>query len=133
MYAEAENEVNGPANALAAINTVRERAGIELLAEGIDQATLRQEIRDERARELCFEALRKFDLVRWGIYVESLTTKLSAAIEAGKADKRWDTNANRMETPVALTQNTEAKHQFWPIPEKELAVNTELQQNEYWR
>ena len=133
MYAEAENEVNGPANALAAINTVRERAGIELLGADIDQATLRQEIRDERARELCFEALRKFDLVRWGIYVETMTTKLSAAIEAGKADKRWDTNANRMETPVALTQNTEAKHQFWPIPEKELAVNTELQQNSYWR
>ena len=133
MHAEAENEANGPANALASVNAVRERAGLEALAADIDQATLRQEIRDERGRELCFEALHKFDLVRWGTYVEALTVDLKEAMDAGKADKRWNTGANYWQTPEALTKNTEAKHQFWPIPEKELAVNTELQQNTYWR
>lgn len=133
MHAEAENEANGPAAAVASINKVRERAGIELLPTSIDQATLRQEIRDERGRELCFEALHKFDLVRWGTYVQALTVDLKAAIEAGKADKRWNTGANYLQTPEALTVNTEAKHQFWPIPEKELAVNTLLEQNSYWK
>jgi hypothetical protein len=133
MHAEAENEANGPANAVASINKVRERAGIELLPTDIDQETLRQEIRDERGRELCFEALHKFDLVRWGTYVQALTVDLKAAMEAGKADKRWSTSANNWQTPEALTLNTEEKHQFWPIPEKELAVNTLLEQNSYWK
>ena len=33
----------------------------------------------------------------------------------------------------ALTINSESKHLFWPIPEKELAVNTLLEQNSYWK
>jgi hypothetical protein len=54
-------------------------------------------------------------------------------MEAGKAANRWNTGANYWQTPEALTLNTEAKHQFWPIPEKELAVNTLLEQNSYWK
>ena len=62
-----------------------------------------------------------------------ISDDLKAAMEAGKADKRWNTGANYWQTPEALTLNTEAKHQFWPIPEKELAVNTLLEQNSYWK
>ena len=65
MQAEAENEANNGPTELAykAINTVRERAGLEAL-KNMDYATFQQEVRDERARELCFESLRKYDLVR---------------------------------------------------------------------
>lgn len=130
MLAEAENEVNGPTDAAyKAINTVRERAGIAPLS-GLDQAAFRQEIRDERARELCFEAVRKFDLVRWGIYVKALKEDLAEAI---KDTKRWSTGKDYMETPKSLATLTEEKHQFWPIPENELSVNGELQQNKYWK
>lgn len=133
MLAEAENEVNGPTTAAYdAINKVRARAGIPALS-GLSKEAFRQEVRDERGRELCFEALHKFDLVRWGTYVKALTTDLGAAIEAGKADKRWSTSNNNIQTPEALVANTTEKHQFWPIPEKERAVNTVLEQNQYWR
>ena len=133
MHAEAVNESEGPANALSSINKVRERAGIRRLDADIDQAALRQEIRDERGRELCFEALHKFDLVRWGTYVEAITVELADAIAKGREEKRWHTGSSWLQTPVALTENTTAKHQFWPIPEKERSVNTLVEQNQYWK
>jgi hypothetical protein len=68
MHAEAENEVNGAtAEALASLNLVRKRAGLTDTTIA-DQDGLRMEIRNERARELCFEGVRRHDLIRWGIY-----------------------------------------------------------------
>ncbi len=71
MRAEAENELNGPAGAYQYINRVRERAGIPAL-EGLSQDEFRRAIRKERATELGFEGHRKFDLLRWGIFVETI-------------------------------------------------------------
>ncbi len=73
MFAEAENELNGPsAEAQDAINQVRARAGIKTLAEVkpdaiASQADFFTEITEERFRELCFEGHRKHDLIRWGL------------------------------------------------------------------
>ena len=60
MLAEAENEANqGPTtSAYEAINEVRERAGIDPL-KNLSYSDFQQAVRDERARELCFESLRK--------------------------------------------------------------------------
>lgn len=129
MQAEAENEANnGPTDkAYKAINTVRERAGLEAL-KNLDYATFQQEVRDERARELCFESLRKYDLVRWGIYVDAIHNKLGAAT----ATKRWAPGNNFLGA-AAYANNTTDKHQFLPIPSRELSVNTKLQQNKYWK
>lgn len=129
MQAEAENEANnGPTDkAYKAINTVRERAGLEAL-KNLDYATFQQEVRDERARELCFESLRKYDLVRWGIYVDAIHNKLGAAT----ATKRWDPGNNFLGA-AAYANNTTDKHQFLPIPSRELSVNTKLEQNKYWK
>ena len=129
MQAEAENEANnGPTDkAYKAINTVRERAGLEAL-KNMDYATFQQEVRDERARELCFESLRKYDLVRWGIYVDAIHNKLGAAT----ATKRWAPGNNFLGA-AAYANNTTEKHQFLPIPSRELSVNTKLQQNKFWK
>src|SRR5690606_29838644 len=72
MFAEAENEMNGPTEeAYDAVNQVRARAEAYAFT-GLDQDDFRQAIRDERARELCFEGLRKFDLIRWGIFEQAM-------------------------------------------------------------
>jgi hypothetical protein len=86
MLAEAENEANqGPTTlAYECINEVRKRAGITEV-EGLSYADFQQLVRDERGRELCFESLRKYDLVRWGIYVKAVHDDLGAAV----ADSRW--------------------------------------------
>lgn len=76
MRAEAENELNGPANAYTYINLVRERAGIPALS-GLSNQTFRLAIRKERATELSFEGHRRYDLLRWGIFVEIIRNSTS--------------------------------------------------------
>lgn len=81
MYAEAATELGGADNitkALAALNSVRERARRNAPAGTlpniitIDQAELRQAIRQERRVELGMEHERFFDIVRWGIAAQVL-------------------------------------------------------------
>ncbi len=64
MFAEAENEANGPANAYQAINAVRARAHLLPLA-GLSQDQFRDSVHQERSWELAFESKRLFDLKRW--------------------------------------------------------------------
>ena len=107
-------------------------------AQDLSYEQFQQELRDERARELCFESIRKFDLVRWGIYLDRMQNALGAAA----ADKRWnsqsasDTKADKTggkyDFAATVAAKTEEKHQFYPIPSKELSVNTKLKQNRWW-
>jgi len=129
MLAEAENEVNqGPTDlAIESINMVRRRAGIEPLPTTLSYKEFQQEVRDERARELCFESLRRYDLVRWGIYVDAIK-KLG---EVAANDPRWATGSNYT-TAEAFALRTAKKHEFFPIPTQELTINTELRQNPLW-
>ncbi len=79
MYAEALNEINqGPnAAATAAVKQVVSRAyrGQNLPAIATDYRGFKDFLIEERARELCFEGLRKSDLSRWGILVDYLTAE----------------------------------------------------------
>lgn len=127
MLAEAENEANLSPTALAyqAVNTVRERAGVEPLS-GLSYEEFKQEIRDERGRELTFESLRRYDLVRWGIYTDAIQ-----ALGENTYDSRWPGGSN-YSTARAFAERTQKKHEYLPIPLKELAINTELKQNPLW-
>lgn len=127
MLAESENEVNQAPTALAyeCINKVRERAGV-LPLSGLSYDQFKQELKDERGRELCFEGIRKYDLVRWGEYVTAVHDRLGAAV----ADtKRWQTAKG---FAAFYAARTEKKHEFLPIPTKELGLNKALVQNPLW-
>lgn len=129
MIAEAENEANEKPTALAyeCINMVRERAGVAALKD-LSYNDFQQAVRDERGRELCFESLRKYDLIRWGIYVKALHDDLGTSTK----DSRWATG-NNFQGAAVISANTTKKHEFLPIPTKELDVNTKLEQNEWWK
>ncbi len=78
LYAEAENEVNGGSTAaLDALNLVRARSNMPARVAS-DQATLRQQIRDERVLELMFEGDRYMDLLRWGLIPDAITDELKS-------------------------------------------------------
>jgi starch-binding outer membrane protein, SusD/RagB family len=83
MFAEAENEINGPtAAAKEALARVRQRAFDESLwTEKVDQyvnqvsankAAFFKAIVDERAWEFGGEMIRKYELIRWGNYSEKM-------------------------------------------------------------
>jgi hypothetical protein len=85
MWSEAELEARGAtADAFIGINKVRERANLEPLS-GLGVEELREAIRLERRKELCFEmAHRWFDLIRWDIQ-----GKVPSLVEKGVGDKKY--------------------------------------------
>jgi len=66
MLAEALNENNKTSEALTYVNQVRTRAGVAPYPDGISGSDLREEIYNERRRELSFEGHRIWDLFRTG-------------------------------------------------------------------
>lgn len=129
MYAEAMNEYNGSTteDLYNVILPLRERAGIasEPFAKYASYEKFQQFVRNERARELCFEGLRKFDLLRWGIYLSSMKE-----VAALSGTSQWNTSTAR--NYVTIVSRTSEKNNYMPIPSLELAVNTELKQNPLW-
>lgn len=135
MFAEAENEVNGPTEqAYEKINQVRERGYGKLLGgatnpedahlpAGLDKNGFRKAIQDERARELCFEGLRKHDLVRWGTFLDAMKETADDFGAHAPASYAYAQTA---------AANASAKHLLYPKPTLELALNKALKQNPGW-
>lgn len=111
MYAEAENEANGPSSDVySAVNQVRSRANMPDISSGLNQSNMRQEIRDERVRELALEGDRVLDLLRWGIMADRFTNNPELRGNAGMNFQ-------------------EGKHEYLPIPQQDVDSNPNLQQN----
>lgn len=105
MYVEAMLEQNnGVTNdplAVQVFNDIRSRAGINPV-----NSVTRDELRKERRRELAFEGLRHFDLIRWK--------------EAKKV-------MNKLETPVGVCRFDDRNY-VWPFPQSEMDINPNLDQ-----
>ena len=132
MYAEAYNECDGPSEQVFndCIVPVRERAGISTRPYSGNYDTkeaFRQLVRNERGRELCFESLRKYDLIRWGIFVEAMR---------GYTDDTYSTDWASGSTEAAaariIASSVQPRHILLPVPNIELGVNDLLQQNPLW-
>jgi len=149
IRAEAENEINGPSNALASFNKLRQRARN---ANGTSRTTptdltltdvptkedMRMAIFDERGLELVAEFNRWFDLVRmrykdnvrtmyeyqFGTFLPSLTPgKPTYTKSAGWSSGRTE------ETNIIPF---ERKYLLYPIPANEIGVNPYIGQNNGW-
>ncbi len=105
MYAEAANENNHPAEAIAMINRVRDRVGMPGLPTAAIPVANKQDIFKavvhERRVELAFEYHRLNDLRRWGIAAQVLG-------------------------PLGYVA---PKHDVYPIPQQERNTNPALSQN----
>ena len=91
---------------------------------GLSPNDFRNAIREERARELCFEAHRKHDLIRWGIFVPRMK-EIGADMTA--------TMPTALRYAISAYTNVAEKHKLFPIPILELSLNTAMQQSEPWR
>jgi hypothetical protein len=130
MYAEATNESAGAPDELAkeCVKLVRERAGIKTDESQLaDQASFRRLVRNERGRELAFEALRKWDLIRWGTFVDAMR---EAGLDFPTENKYR--NATITSFALGIYSNVNSKHIYLPIPSKEIAVNHAIKQHPMW-
>lgn len=129
MYAEAQNEYEGAPSQKAydCVKAVRDRAGIATNDfSAYDKESFRSLVRNERGRELCFESLRKYDLIRWGVFVKTMNDYSLWA-----KDKRWVKDVKSAQA-VAIGTAVEKRHVLLPIPSVELGVNNLLRQNSLW-
>lgn len=83
-----------------------------------------QNIQDERARELCFEALRVPDLIRWGIFIPTMKAM-------GNAITAWSTfSTTTTKAQVSMGYNNVSNiNLLLPIPSSEMSVNKYITQN----
>ena len=136
LYAEAINERDsGPnAAAYAAVNMVRRRgfgkpveaASAECdLEEGLSYEYFQEAVRRERAYELAFEGHRRQDLVRWGIYYESIQ-KTAEELEM------WLPGTKAIGYYICADYTRKNKHELMPIPLQEVDMADNFKQNPGW-
>ncbi len=108
MYAEAilrGGAGGNEGNAIGYVNELRTRAGVPTISS-IDLDF----ILDERARELGWECHRRTDLIRFGRFSQSTYV--------------WQWKGN-----VKQGQSTDPKYDVYPIPDKEVNSNPNIEQN----
>jgi len=141
-YAEALNEVSGPtAEAYAAVNAVRARAGMPALA-GLSQDQFRDRVRNERRVEFAFEDQRFFDVRRWKLYYDQTSGTetglayrkqiynlygVSVKISNGSPAYTYGKNSN-----VGDVNYTTPKNNLFPLPYSEVTMIPSLGQNTGW-
>jgi len=115
VYAEALNELDHPSDALIQLNKVRTRANAELASMGGKKALVTKEQRrsaiiEERAKELACEADRRWDLIRWGIYLDAM-------------------NAIGGNDDSGVNKNRTSRNLLFPIPAQEINTNSAINNN----
>ncbi|WP_166336925.1 RagB/SusD family nutrient uptake outer membrane protein [Sphingobacterium chungjuense] len=132
-YAEAKIEAGQiDASVYAAINQVRQRNGVNMIAATAvthpDQQSLRALVRRERHVEFPVEDNRLFDIRRWEI-AETVMQGVAQGIFNNFDATRGD--FNNYITVERRTFNA-GRDYLWPIPANELNLNKLLTQNNGW-
>ncbi|MBD0400551.1 RagB/SusD family nutrient uptake outer membrane protein [Flammeovirga sp. EKP202] len=113
LKAEALNETGQSGAAVIELNKIRSRANLEAVSGGLSKEELRTKILLERRLELAQEGHRWDDLVRHNIAVSTMNNLVEIDLRTGQA-----VDYNMTEAKMLL-----------PIPQQELDLNPELEQN----
>ena len=119
LYAEADNELNnGPsAEAIKMLELLNKRNKSKLVSElGVlepwTKESFRSYILEERAKELAGEGVRRFDLIRWGIYLQTMNA-------IGSVDEN------------GVIKRRERRHLLLPLPANEVNTNKFIEINNH--
>ena len=125
-YAEALNEYSpGHPDIKVYFDKVRTRAGMPGLPAGLSQSQVRDQIRRERAVELCFEGQRFFDLRRW-MEGDKLGVPVRA-VEITRSGESFTYKPYKLEDRAFSPQMY-----FYPIPQSEINKMPHWVQNPLW-
>lgn len=139
MYAEACAAAGRNAEAVNAINVLRDRVGAGHVADAYQTGNaLMDEVRRERACELAYEGYRWNDLQRWLLLTEKpYTIKTSQEFaraeeyDYAKKDPRNATVAGWSEK-VIVERNYQIKHYLLPFKQADVTLYQEFEQNPGW-
>lgn len=99
MQAEILTELGRASEAIPLINRSRQRAGLTVLSSTLSSNDVKVQMREEKRREFFAEhGIRFFDLKRWGM----------------------------LDQMVSVKPNWKSFHSNWPLPQKELLLNQQL-------
>ena len=112
IYAEAQNELGNASDAVTYLNKVRERSNAAgATIDGLSTIEARRSaILEERAKEFACEADRRWDLIRWGIYLDAMNA-IGGTDDSGVLKSRVSRNllfpipAQELNTNKAITSN----------------------------
>lgn len=110
IYAEAETELGNLEEAMKYLNVVRKRSNATLMSAVSTQTGMRSSILEERAKEFACEGDRRWDQIRWGIYLQAMNA----------IGGRDEANINKARTERNL---------LYPIPADEINVNDSISSN----
>lgn len=99
-YAEALNEVEGPDNAYASVDLVRDRAGLDPLPNGLSKDAFRDAVYQEERLESPFEGHRWFDLVRTGRALTVMNAKVKPLSDAACIGIAAPISENQLLLPI---------------------------------
>ena len=123
LAAEACLESGDDANALTYINEVRTRAHLGKIG-----SVSLNDIKKEKRLELCLEGVRFQDLVRWGDAATVLAEQGAEVPSFCGLDENGEYIVTCPYTNQTYGFKT-GKHELLPIPEQEMLVNSNIQQN----
>lgn len=138
MYAEALNEAEGPNDeSIRMLDLIRERSGLKGVKESWNQYSknpnkyksqdgLREIIRQERTIELMFEGQRPWDIRRW----KTATQEMNMPVKGWNVFEKTEESYYKVTNIYDLSFYN--KHYFWPLKERTLQVNRNLDQNPGW-
>jgi hypothetical protein len=95
------NELNGgpTTDAYARLNLIRTRASATAAPAGMNQEQFRSFVLAERAREFALEGVRRYDLLRWGIYLQVMNR-----ISAGQNNISKVRSLRNLLLPIPLSE-----------------------------
>lgn len=114
--------INGVGSGAVALATISSPTSSELLPEQTaNKDQFFEAVQNERFIELCFEGLRKPDLIRWGVFYDTMKNFVTYS------------NANGGTSIGAIPAiNLAPRHEIFPIPSREITLNKALVQNLGW-
>ena len=148
LYAEAvaqgygsanSNSATFPKSAVYAVNVIRERAGVDPVADSYtnDLEKFMSEVRRERAVELAFEGHRFHDLRRWKLLTEyPYNIKTMQKFDRAEAfDPEADPKERRVinfREEIVTQRKLSSKHYWLPFKTEDVTIYPEFYQNPGW-
>jgi len=115
LRAEARNELEDPLGALDDLDIVRKRAKAGPFERYTsNKITVRSLVMEERALEFVQEFNRKFDLLRWGLYLKVMNSVGSVRVQG---------------TGLTITKTREPRSLLYAVPLNEININKKFGTN----